>query len=208
MRSLIRVAAMATTLVVVLTSSLEAQSRGTSALSRVAPVVQGGSGAPMKFTLFGGIATGEGGLDMGLAISGSFEWDMAQWPVNLRVDPYFANHSGECGPFADCSFRLLGAGVGVSYDFPTANGRRAPLPLQGATAGPAWFVFGGLGIYNGSYSIDSDMPGFDDAYSDSETELGIHLGGGVKFGGRYRVEARFMSISDFTTIPILFGFTF
>ena len=198
MHRLIRVAAMATTASVVLASSLAAQTHTASASSNPGPVAQQRGGAPMSFTLLGGIATGEGGLDLGIALAGSFEWDVREWPVNLRLDPYVARHSGDCGGPGDidCDLTILGAGVNVAYHFPvTANA-------------PQWFILGGLGLYHSSFDIDSDVfPGFD--AGGSSTDLGIQIGGGVRFGGgRYRVEARYMSVENFDTIPILFGIAF
>ena len=204
MRSMIRAAAMAATLGLVAASTLEAQARRSSAVP-ARPPVQAPSGGGMQFTLLGGVATGEEGIDLGFAIGGSFEWDMAGWPVNLRVDPYIARHEGDCGGFADCSLMIIGAGVNAAYDFPTSSGSRA-LPLQGASTGPSWYVFGGLGIYRSSFDVDTDVPGFD--FGGDETDLGIQLGGGAKFGGRYRGEIRYMSIDSFSTIPLLFGITF
>ncbi|HSA57171.1 MAG TPA: hypothetical protein VLE53_15775 [Gemmatimonadaceae bacterium] len=200
MGRVIRMAAMATMLGMGLAFSAEAQSRGagsgfTRAARAAEPVVaQGqGGGAPMTFTLMGGVATGEGGFDLGLALSGSFEWDVRDWPVNLRVDPYFALHGGECGPF-DCDLMLLGVGVNAAYNFPvTANA-------------PQWFVFGGLGLYYADTDIDDD--GFLGDDGEAETDLGIQIGGGLRFGGRYRLELRFMSVDSFDSIPILFGIRF
>lgn len=196
MRRTIRVAATATMLCVGLAGSLEAQARASKASRVPAPVVQRGAGAPMTFTLLGGVATGDGPLDLGLALSGSFEWDVRDWPVNLRVDPYFARHGGDCGPF-DCDLTLLGAGVNAAYDFPASP------------SAPQWFILGGLGLYHTSFDRDDDdgFPGDDDDRSD--TDLGIQIGGGFRFGdGRYRLELRFLSVDNFDTIPILFGIRF
>lgn len=178
-------------------SSVQAQDRLARATGTANPVVQGGAGAPMTFSLLFGVATGEGPFDMGLALGGSFEWDVRSWPVNLRVDPYFARHSGDCGPF-DCDLTMFGAGVNAAYNFPiTANA-------------PQWFVFGGLGLYHGSTDIDDDDDSFPggDIDGDSETDLGMQIGGGFRFGGRYRLELRFMSVDSFDSIPILFGIRF
>ena len=58
MRRLIRVAAMAATASVVLASSLAAQAHTVSTFSNPRPAAQQrGAGAPMTFTLLGGIAT-------------------------------------------------------------------------------------------------------------------------------------------------------
>jgi len=185
--------AMVATLGVALSTSLEAQARSSNALTRVAPAVQGGGGAPMTFTLMGGLATGDGPFDLGLALSGSFEWDVRDWPVNLRLDPYLARHGGDCGP-SDCDLTLFGAGVGVAYHFPASPNA------------PMWYVFGGLGLYHSSFDVDTNFPGFDDS---SETDLGLQIGGGFRFGnGRYRLELRLISVDSFDTLPILFGITF
>lgn len=203
MRSMVRAAAMAAALSVLAVSTLEAQRRLLSAVP-ARPAAQGPTAGGMQFTLFGGVATGEEGLDLGFAIGGSFEWDMVDWPVNLRVDPYIARHEGECRGFDDCSLLILGAGVNAAYDFPTTSGARA-LALQGPVTGPTWYVFGGLGVYRSSFDADIGISGAD---AEDETDLGLQLGGGARFGQRYRAEIRYMSIDSFSTIPLLFGITF
>lgn len=204
MRSVIRAAAVGVVVSLLAGSTLEAQARPASAMAP-RPPAQAPTAGGMNFSLLGGVATGEDGLDLGFVLGGSFEWDMVAWPVNLRVDPYIARHEGDCGGFPDCTLTLIGAGVNAAYDFPNTSRSRA-FPVQGTAAGPTWYVLGGLGIYRSSLDSDDDIPGAD--FGRDETDLGIQLGGGARFGQRYRAELRYMSIDSFSTIPLLFGITF
>ena len=204
MRSVVRAAATGVVVSLVAGSAVEGQTQVARSLPTRA-ATQAPAPGGMNFSLLGGVATGEDGLDLGLVLAGSFEWDLPAWTVNLRVDPYVARHEGDCGGVPDCSLTLIGVGVNAAYDFPAASGARA-FPAQGTATGPTWFVFGGLGIYRSSLDSDDDLPGVD--FGGDETDLGIQLGGGARFGQRFRAEIRYMSIDSFSTIPLLFGITF
>lgn len=199
MQQMIRVMGMALALGWTAAAGAHAQARPRAAL----PTAQDGQVRSTEFSLLGGLATGDADYDLGLALAGTFEWDLVGWPVNLRVDPYFSRHSGDCGPtFGDCSLTLLGAGGSLAYNFPTASG-----PTIGATpAQRVWYIFGGLGIYRSSVDVDLDQVGLDGDVS--STDLGLQLGGGVKFPNRFRVEVRYLSVEEFSSFPILVGFRF
>lgn len=203
MRTLMTMTRTAGVLTVLVASTLGAQAAVTSTgitrlsaapdAARTAPVVQGGS-PTSKWTIAGGIATGDSGYDLGFALQGSYKTTPAGWPVALRIDPFLGRWTGgedfgQLGNF-DFSVTMLGAQANAVYDFPGSGDMN-------------WFVLGGLGIFYSSVSFDEDIGGFD--ASDSSTDLGIGVGGGLNFGRRFVLEAQFKSIGGFTTIPILFG---
>jgi hypothetical protein len=144
-----------------------------------------------KFSLHAGIASGDNELDLGFALGGAATWDMADWPVDVRGDLYFARHGGDVGG-VDLSLSLFGASGQVVYVFPTTNSAMSP------------YILGGLGLFYSSFDIDVDaFPGVEDSYGDSSTDLGLLIGGGLNFSQRLGAEIRFMSVDDFTTFPIL-----
>lgn len=69
------------------------------------------------------------------------------------------------------------------------------------------YVLGGLGIIRNS--LKQSMNGV--SVSGDKTELGINVGGGMKFrlGGRTAwLEARYLAAGDFDALPITFGVNF
>jgi hypothetical protein len=192
------VASAALALIVTTEASAQRRPSATTATRAGSQPAQGTSGGPSTgWTLYGGIATGDN-LDMGFAIQGSYRFTPAGWPLSLRIDPYFARHGGDedfVSDVVDVTFMLLGAGVNGEFTFPTDN----------ATVEP--FVLGGLGVYYGKTTVDSDFPGIGDIEG-SDTELGITLGGGIRFARRWVAEAQFKMIDEFDTIPLLIGFRF
>lgn len=161
--------------------------------ARTAPAVQGGAGAS-KWTIAGGIATGDTGYDLGFALQGSYKTTPAGWPVAIRIDPFLGRWTGgeDFGAFGsvDFSLTMLGAQGSAVYDFPASGNMN-------------WFVFGGLGLFYSSFSYDEDVSGFD--ASDSSTDLGIGVGGGLNFGQRWVAEAQYKSVSSFSTLLFLLG---
>jgi hypothetical protein len=139
-----------------------------------------------RISIFGGLATGDGAFDMGPALAGSFNWKLEQFPVNFRLDPYFAYHTTNS---PDGSATFLGASANAEIAFAT----------QG-TSEP--YLFGGAGLYYNSISIDTPGPGEVD---DSGVDAGFGLGGGVRFGG-FTLEAKMRDIDEFTTVSFLVGF--
>jgi hypothetical protein len=204
MRRLMTMTRTAGVLTVLVASTLSAQASarpaGIARLSvapdavRTTPVAQGGTSAPTtKWTIAGGIATGDSGYDLGFALQGSYKTTPVGWPVAIRIDPFLGRWTGgeDFGQFDyDFTVTMFGAQGSAVYDFPASGGMN-------------WFVMGGLGIFYSSVSVDEDIIGVD--ASDSSTDLGIGIGGGLNFGRRFVIEAQFKSIGGFTTIPILFG---
>jgi outer membrane protein with beta-barrel domain len=187
------------TVLVVSTSGAQAASRPAGFARSVAAVdaartmpVQGSAPAS-KWTIYGGIATGDTGFDLGFALQASYKTTPAGWPVALRIDPFLGRWSGGDefgGSSFDFSMTMFGVQANAVYDFPSSGDMN-------------WFVLGGLGIFYSSFSFDDDVSGFDaDA---SSTDLGIGIGGGLNFGKRFVIEAQFKDIGGFSTIPILFG---
>ena len=72
------------------------------------------------------------------------------------------------------------------------------------------YVFGGLGLYlaRSSFEVATGLPGGNLDGSDTSTDLGISIGGGVRLKGRLGFEARLMQIGGFTIrpLPLTLGF--
>jgi hypothetical protein len=141
-----------------------------------------------RITLYGGLATGDGPFGIGPALAASFRWDLAQLPFDFRLDPYFATHSLEDD--GDGSIWLLGASGNIEFPFRTTGSNTEP------------YLFGGVGLYFNSVSID--IPGEGD-FDDTSLDAGFGLGGGVRFGG-LTLEAKMRDIDEFTTVSFLVGF--
>jgi hypothetical protein len=206
MRSLSRAASYAAVLSLLVVSTVSAQARrNTVAFDRnAAPTpVQGSSGGGMQFTLLGGIATGEGGIDLGFAIGATLTWDLAGAPVDLRIDPYAARHGGNCG-IVDCDLTVIGASAAAQYNFTSGGSGFNAAPVQGAAAANMFYVMGGLGFFNSNFS--ADYAGF--GGSASSTDLGVMFGGGYRFSEKLLVEGRYMSIDYFSPIAFLVGWIF
>ena len=142
-----------------------------------------------SLTLYGGLATGDNGFDMGPALAASFNWNLPSAPFNVRLDPYFAFHSAD-DDGADAKLWLLGA---------TGNLELAFRPT-GTTAEP--YIFGGAGFYYRNFSIDT---GDEDDFDDSDMKGAFDFGGGVRFGG-FTLEAKLQDIDEFTNVSFLVGF--
>lgn len=176
-------------------STAGAQARHDAALRAARAPVQAPADNGPKFTLLGGIASGEGPWNVGLALSGSFEWKKPSWPVNLRLDPYVARHTGSGTAGSDASLTVVGLAGAASYDFKTTSSAKP-------------YVIGGVGLFYESASFDAGLPGFG-AYSVYDgTDLGIALGAGLRLPGRLTLEGRFMHVDQFDTFPLLLGIRF
>jgi opacity protein-like surface antigen len=125
---------------------------------------------------------------MGINILGVFETPLANSPLYLRVDGLYSSTSHDG---IDGSTSILGGTASALYHFSAPAAQARPYALAG------------LGIYN----ID---PG-----PDSETKIGIGVGGGVTFdlaGFNAFAEARYVSVqtsgSSTTFIPLTIGLMF
>jgi hypothetical protein len=157
---------------------------------KAAPAPQApATGNEPSFSLQGGIASGDGDFDLGLALGGSATWHPQEWPVAVRGDVYFAHHGGGSGP-VDVSLNLFGVAGHALYTFPTTNSTVSP------------YVFGGVGLFYSNINVDYEGTAIDFDY-DSSTDLGLTIGGGLSFTPRIGAEIRFISVNDFTTFPIL-----
>jgi hypothetical protein len=185
---LITAAAFAST---TLAATVQAQTASASAFTnkRTSATVQRRTGGSPSLTLYGGLATGDNGFDLGPALAASFNWRIADAPFNVRLDPYFAYHSSDEGP--DASLWFLGA---------TGNLELAFRP-SGTTAEP--YIFGGGGFYFRSISIEGI--GGDEDFDDSDLKGAFDFGGGVRFGG-FTLEAKLQDIDEFTNVSFLVGF--
>ncbi len=146
-----------------------------------------------KVTILGGIATGDN-TDFGIVAAATFTWPISDLPLGFRVDPIVARYGlgdGYLAGVVDGNLLILGAGAALQYDFETAGSANTP------------YIFGGLGFYYSRFSIDSNIPTVD--FNDSNTDVGLSAGGGIRLGSNLVLEARVLDINGFTTIPILIG---
>jgi opacity protein-like surface antigen len=145
-----------------------------------------------EWSLFGGVASGDGAYDIGIAAGGTGRWRRSDWPVAVRGDAYFAHHSGDVGTQLggyDVSINIFGVMASAEYSFPTEN-RLKP------------YAFGGLGLFYSNIDLEYDGV-FDIDDYDSSTDLGFGVGGGIYLTQKFGVEVRFMDVGGFSTIPIL-----
>jgi len=150
-----------------------------------------------QWSLFAGVASGDGAFDIGLAAGGGGRWRSADWPVGVRGDIYYAHHSGDIGSqFGgyDVSVDMFGVTASAEYPFPTENKLKP-------------YVFGGLGVFYSNRSAENDAL-FEDTDYDSSTDLGLAIGGGIRLTERFGLELRFMDIGEFSTLPILAAWHF
>lgn len=147
------------------------------------------SGASTNFTLFAGIATGDA-YDVGIAVQGSFRIVPSEWPVAIRIDPYLARHGGGAYSIGsnrvDVSLTMVGVAGNAEYTFENTGSQVEP------------YVLAGLGMYHSSVSGGGG----------GSTDLGLDIGGGIRFAKRWAAEAQFKSISGFSSIPIMIGYHF
>ena len=200
MRRMSRAVALAAVLTPTLASATLAQRR---ALAETGPIAHRASiTAPKQqptpsmtgpeWSIFGGVASGDGAYDIGIAAGGTGRWRRSDWPVAIRGDAYFAHHGGDIGSeFGgfDVSINIFGVMGSAEYAFPTEN-RLKP------------YAFGGLGLFYSNINVDYDGV-FDDSSYDSSTDLGFGVGGGIHLTEKFGLELRFMDIGGFSTIPVL-----
>jgi len=202
MHAMSRAVTMAAVLTTTLASAAIAQRRAGSGpepvaqreVRRVVPQQPAAAMTGPEWSLFGGIASGDGAYDLGIALGGTGRWHRADWPVAIRGDAYFAHHGGELAQgTADVSLNILGVMGSAEYVFPTTTSLKP-------------YVFGGLGLFysnaNIDYQADPDPNYRLDGY-DSSMDLGLGIGGGVRFTPRFGLELRVTDIGGFTTIPIV-----
>jgi opacity protein-like surface antigen len=200
MRWMSRAVALAAVLTPTLASATLAQRR---ALAESGPIARRVVTTPPKqqpspsmtgpdWSLFAGVASGDGAYDVGIAAGGTGRWRRSDWPVGVRGDAYFAHHSGDIGSTfggVDVSINIFGVMGGAEYTFPIEN-RLKP------------YAFGGVGLFYTNVNIDSDGL-FEEGDYDSSTDLGFAIGGGIHLTQRLGLEVRLMDINSFTTFPIL-----
>jgi hypothetical protein len=150
-----------------------------------------------EWSLFGGVASGDGAYDIGIALGGTGRWHRSDWPVAVRGEAYFAHHSGDIGPAFggyDVSINMFGVMGSAEYTFPTENKLKP-------------YAFGGLGLFYSNVDVDVDGL-FENSAYDSSTDLGFGVGGGIYLTSKFGLELRLMDIGGFSTIPILAVFHF
>jgi hypothetical protein len=140
-----------------------------------------------------GIATGDNPYDLGFALGVNGLWHRSDWPVGIRGDAYFAHHGGNVGGDIfgniDLSVNIFGVMGNAQYDFSTTSKLKP-------------YVIGGLGIFYSNVNVDYNGVDLGGGY-DSSTDLGFGVGGGISLTSKFGIEARFMDIGGFNTLPIL-----
>ena len=188
-RAILGAVALAT--IALLPADSQAQRR---AVSRPARPVQLAVGAGVAMPMSDlGDAVGTG---FNVAFNGTKK--LASAPVWLRgqldVNMYGTQTISVGGTDYKSSANQIGGLFDVGHDF-----------VSTSSAKP--YVLGGLGIIRNSYKQKSGNV----SVSGDETELGINVGGGLKFrmGGRTAwLEARYLTAGDYDALPITFGINF
>ncbi|HJR43059.1 MAG TPA: outer membrane beta-barrel protein [Gemmatimonadaceae bacterium] len=174
-----------------------------------------GSASTVDFGVAGGITFPQGDVGdftkTGWHLQGLMGWSPPTMPVAFRFDLMYHGLPGKeinlgGGSVEGPDFRVLAGTANVELDLSRLTGT-AISNLRQSTAEPgsaSVYLTGGVGVYN------SKIEDFD-----SETDLGINVGGGVNFnlaGLRTFVEGRFHNIfSDGESarmIPITVGIRF
>jgi hypothetical protein len=168
----------------------------TRAVERPQPAASTTTGP--TWSALAGIATGDNPYDLGFALGFNGLWHRSDWPVGIRGDAYFAHHGGNVGGDIfgniDLSVNIFGVMGNAQYDFSTTSKLKP-------------YVIGGLGIFYSNVNVDYNGVDLGSGY-DSSTDLGFGVGGGINLTSKFGVEARFMDIGGFNTLPILAVFHF
>lgn len=178
---------------------------GLAALVALPAMASAQESRPVSFGVSGGLSLPVGdlgdGYDSGFNVTGHIGYKPAMFTnLSFRGDVSFDKWGSKV--LDDVSTRVLGVTANAVYAFPqTTPGVVRP------------YVLGGVGFFNGKSSGTVAGQSLDD--SDSSTDLGIQLGGGVNFqlsGFATFVEAKFVNVfgdgSSARFIPITFGVKF
>ncbi len=157
---------------------------------------------PVQFAVGAGVAMPMS--DLGDAVGTGFNVSfngtkkLAKQPMWLRghldINMYGSQKVTVGSESFEYTANQIGALFDVGHDFASTSSAKP-------------YVLGGLGLIRNSQKIKSG----DISVSGDETELGINLGGGMKFrmGGRTAfVEARYLTAGDFASLPLTFGINF
>jgi opacity protein-like surface antigen len=166
-------------------STSQAQRRGASAQS------------PIKFSLAAGVAMPMSDfgdvVGTGFHVSGQGEKRLSGTPMFLRGElaaTLFGNKDIQNTGIKGSANQIAGM-FDVGYNFVTTTSVKP-------------YLVGGLGLHHSSMTMDfSDVGG--DKASDSKDDLGINVGGGMRFkmGGRNAsLEARYIAAGDVKHLPI------
>ncbi len=127
---------------------------------------------------------------------------------NLSGSPMFLR--GEAA-FTMFGSKTLATGLGAGNDWKGSGSQLAGMFDVGynfvSTSSVKPYVLGGLGLHHSTMKVDFGGS----TASDSKDDLGVNLGGGMRFkmGGRVAyLEARYISAGDVKSLPIGFGLEF
>lgn len=177
-------------------------------LSPVPPVMLASSQAsqppvptrsPRQFALCGGLGSASGGwgIDHGAGLSYAFPVGRSGLAARVQGDTVRFQDSGRGvgGITADATQNIFGATAVAEYTFHTSSGTVAP------------YLLGRLGFCFSSFSYDITVPGYgSDAGHTSDSDVGLALGGGVRFGGRFFAELRVIPFfSGGSMVPLMVG---
>lgn len=147
--------------------------------------------------------------------------DVAKTGVNLQGAVVKAlNNSpvwlrGEAAYHRFGAIKESGSFGGVNY---STSGRASLMSLIGdvgysfqSSSSVKPYVLGGLGMNRASYTVESEVDGQKDTATDTSNELGINVGGGMRFRMAGRIatlEARYMTVDNADFIPLTFSIEF
>lgn len=151
------------------------------------------------FAVQGGAARAGLGFGIGPSLGAVARFRKGKWPFALRGDAAFSWHSqtpsrGGVQLTETASLGHFGAGAGVEV----------PMGTPRATAP---YLLGTVGVYrfagSGPAGDLSDIP---DGVFTGITDVALGIGGGVRFRQRFFLEARVLTVGDFTTVPVTVGY--
>jgi hypothetical protein len=147
----------------------------------------------------GGAARAGLGFGIGPSLGAVARFRKGRWPFALRGDAGFSWHSQT----ASRGGVPLSEGASLGH-FGVGGGVEVPLGTPRATAP---YLVGTAGVYRFAGSGPAgDHSALPDGVFTGTTDLAVGVGAGVRFRQRFFVEARVLTVGDFTTIPVSFGY--
>jgi len=166
---------------------------------------------PIRFGAMTGVSLPIGDFgdvaNTGWHLTGFGEYRMDNFPATLRGELGYHSFGGtrvSAGPFSsEASYSMIPITVSAIYVLPSETQRR-------------FHLMGGLGLYRTSADVDYTDEDGSFSFSNSSTDFGINIGGGINFPLGERIdavaEARFHSIftdgNSSNMIPISIGLRF
>lgn len=153
------------------------------------------------FAAAGGLAQAGLGFGLGPTVGFVARYRRGTWPIALRADGLFGRYSQtptlNGTPLAD-NATLNHFGVGTGIEYPLGE-PRASAPYVVATAGV--YRFAGSGPAGDEGDVDNGV-------FTATTDVAVGLGAGMRFMRRFFIEARVLTVGDFTSFPLTIGYRF